>query len=110
MFADKSYEGWEELSPRQKVERMLAIHKSGHEDGGEEVSFCFRFLSLLFYPNCPQSTEKKTICSFWFVAMRYYSKNISIDPSSFLLSCRPPLSDPCILEETYLQIRCMYMN
>lgn len=38
MFADKSYDGWEELSPRQKVERMFSIHKSGHEEG-EDVSF-----------------------------------------------------------------------
>lgn len=44
MFADKGYEGWDELSPRQKVERMLAIHKSGHE--GEDVSLSL----ILFYP------------------------------------------------------------
>lgn len=38
MFADKSYDGWDKLSPRQKVERMLSIHKSGHEAEGEDVS------------------------------------------------------------------------
>lgn len=42
MFADKGYDGWHELSPRQKVERMLSIHKSGHE--GEDVSL----LSIIF--------------------------------------------------------------
>lgn len=36
MFADQGYEGWETLSPYQKVERMMAIHKSGHD--GEDVS------------------------------------------------------------------------
>ena len=36
MFADKGYEGWDKLSPYQKVERMMEIHKSGHE--GEDVS------------------------------------------------------------------------
>lgn len=36
MFADKGYDGWENLSPREKVERMMEIHKSGHE--GEDVS------------------------------------------------------------------------
>jgi hypothetical protein len=37
MFADKGYEGWDNLSSYEKVERMMAIHKSGHE--GEDVSF-----------------------------------------------------------------------
>lgn len=37
MFADKGYEGWDKLSPYQKVERVMEIHKSGHE--GEDVSF-----------------------------------------------------------------------
>jgi len=36
MFADKGYGGWDKLSPYQKVERMMEIHKSGHE--GEDVS------------------------------------------------------------------------
>ena len=36
MFADKGYEGWDKLSAYQKVERMMEIHKSGHE--GEDVS------------------------------------------------------------------------
>ena len=36
MFADKGYEGWDKLSAYQKVERMMEIHKSGHE--GEAVS------------------------------------------------------------------------
>jgi hypothetical protein len=36
MSADQGYEGWETLSPYQKVERMMAIHKSGHD--GEDVS------------------------------------------------------------------------
>lgn len=48
MFADKSYEGWEELSPRQKVERMFSIHKSGREEEeeGEEVSLSFCCFSI----------------------------------------------------------------
>lgn len=36
MFADKGYEGWDKLSAYQKVERMMEIHKGGHE--GEDVS------------------------------------------------------------------------
>ncbi|KAI4715840.1 hypothetical protein E4T48_07966 [Aureobasidium sp. EXF-10727] len=48
MFADKGYEGWATLSPRQKVERMMSIHKSGHE--GED-----RFSSPLYTPT-PTST------------------------------------------------------
>ena len=36
MFADQGYEGWDKLSPYQKVERMMQIHKSGHD--GEDVS------------------------------------------------------------------------
>jgi hypothetical protein len=36
MFADQGYEGWETLSPYEKVERMMSIHKTGHE--GEDVS------------------------------------------------------------------------
>lgn len=36
MFADKGYEGWDKLSAYEKVERMMGIHKTGHE--GEDVS------------------------------------------------------------------------
>lgn len=36
MFSDTVYEGWNKLSPQEKVERMLEIHKNGHE--GNEVS------------------------------------------------------------------------
>jgi hypothetical protein len=43
MFADKGYEGWDNLSPYEKVERMMAIHKSGHE--GEDVSLNHFILS-----------------------------------------------------------------
>jgi hypothetical protein len=45
MFADQSYEGWDKLSAYQKVERMMLIHKNGHE--GEEVSFTPPYLPLI---------------------------------------------------------------
>jgi hypothetical protein len=37
MFSDTAYDGWEKLSAREKVERMLKIHKDQHEEG-EDVS------------------------------------------------------------------------
>lgn len=59
MFADKGYDGWDELSPRQKVERMLSIHKSGHE--GKDVSLPFPFC---FSIRAPESFFFLVVCQF----------------------------------------------
>lgn len=59
MFADKSYDGWERLTPHQKVERMFSIHKSGHEQG-EDVSFTVPFF---FFCSHVQVRKERHVCS-----------------------------------------------
>ncbi|KAI4725691.1 hypothetical protein E4T49_06570 [Aureobasidium sp. EXF-10728] len=76
MFADKGYEGWATLSPRQKVERMMSIHKSGHE--GED-----RFSSPLYNGTAqtpPLSllsittpTPKTCLATFTYTPPSYYA-------------------------------------
>jgi hypothetical protein len=62
MFADKSYDGWEELSPRQKVERMFSIHKSGHEEG-EDVSFTVS-ISVFYVQPSVRERHNYPVCGY----------------------------------------------
>ncbi|KAG9762620.1 hypothetical protein KCU73_g1824, partial [Aureobasidium melanogenum] len=71
MFADKSYDGWEELSPRQKVERMFSIHKSGHEEG--EDRFSSNLYKGLRVVSVSTPTPTTSLVTFKYTLPDYYS-------------------------------------